>query len=121
MRYRLAFALTFILALTVLAACSSAPPPKARNVSDTAGPPPMSEALRPQLTTASLAATPTGGTASVAATGDTLRLTRYWTPSKGSGTSMIVTGGLNSGSVTAKPDTVAYGAGQATLILPGAR
>lgn len=39
-------------------ACSSSPPPKAKNVSDTAGPPPMSEALRPQMVTTTLAATP---------------------------------------------------------------
>ena len=111
------------LALLLAIACSSAPPPKARTASDTAGPPPMSEALRPQLVTAALGATtPDERTMTATTTGDTLRLTRYWTASKGSGTSMIVTGGVNgTGGVTAKPDTVAYTAGQATLILPGAR
>ncbi|HLY35347.1 MAG TPA: hypothetical protein VKU35_01380, partial [Candidatus Limnocylindria bacterium] len=90
MRYRSLFAIGLCAGLFLLAACASAPPPKARTISDTAGPPPTSEAFRPRLVSASLAATPTEGTASVAATGDTLRLTHYWTPAKGSGTSMVV-------------------------------
>lgn len=121
MRYRSLFALGFVAVFLTLALACSSPAPQQAAPGDTTKPPPMAQALRPELVTASLAATPTDGIATVAATGDTLRLTRYWTPAKGSGTSMIVTGGENSGTVTAKPDTVAYTAGQATLILPGAR
>lgn len=124
MRYRTAFAAGFVALFLIMAlACTSPATKPAAQPPDTAARRPESVATAPPLIAVSLGAmTPPTEPIGVAAAGDTLKLTRYWTPSKGSGTWMLVTGGSNkTGGVTAKPDTVAYAAAQATLILPATR
>lgn len=105
-----------LLLAALLCACNSSPPAKPAAK-------PAQQLAKPEMLTASLAALtpPTDGIA-FAAAGDTLVITQYWTPSKGSGTTMISQGGQNgTGGKTGKSDTTAYAAGLSHVRIAGAR
>src|SRR4051794_41025379 len=119
MRLRLSFPL---LALALLAACSPdvrtvKPPPVQITTFDTTHAPPERLLL---TSLGGTVETPPRTTISYAVAGDTVVITQYWSPAKGSGTTMLVSGGVN-GKSTRDSIEVAYAAGKGAVRLPGAR